>query len=91
VSTKGIDDGMSFNKELQKFNIPYYSLFKQLKKEIYMCYYVTEIWKGRKIPKQHLKENHTKGTRIVFGKCTWISSLAHCMRKKTLTKEFQLF
>ncbi len=91
MSTKGIDDGMSFNKELQKFNIPYYSLFKQLKKEIYMCYYVTEIWKGRKIPKQHLKENHTKGTRIVFGKCTWISSLAHCMRKKTLTKEFQLF
>jgi hypothetical protein len=45
---KGYDDGMSFNKELQKFNIPYYSLFKQLKKEIYMCYYVTQIWKGRK-------------------------------------------
>lgn len=35
-----------------------------------MCYYVTQIWKGRKIPKQHLKEkhhkNHAKGTRIFF-------------------------
>jgi hypothetical protein len=28
---KGYDDGMSFNKELQNFNIPY-SLFKQLRK-----------------------------------------------------------
>jgi hypothetical protein len=82
---KGCDDGMSFNKELQKFNIPY-SLFKRLRKKS-MCF---QIWKGRKIPKQHLKEkhhkNHTKGTRnFFFGKCTWISP-TRCTRKKTLMK-----
>jgi hypothetical protein len=61
---------MSFNKELQKFNIPY-SLFKQLRKKIHVYYYVTQIWKGRKNTQTTLEQkkrhkNHAKKTRIFF-------------------------
>jgi hypothetical protein len=69
VSTKGMMMGCHLTKNCKSL-IFLIAIIQTIKKEIHVCYYVTQIWKGRKIPKQHLKEkhhkNHAKGIRIIF-------------------------